>query len=815
MDLWHDVRQAARFLRAAPGFASLAILTLAVGIAANTAIFSAVSTLLLRPLPIPDVDRVVYGLSLREGFDPYETSLLDYEAFRAAPAFASSGLAEQRPLNLVTRADPERVNGAAVTDGYLSTLDVRPILGRRFDADDDRPGAPPTIVIGYDLWRRRFGARPDVIGQTLTTDDGVWTILGVMPRGFDAPARSEAWMPARIDTPSLPIDRRLAHNWDMVARLRPDAALDSANAALEALAARLERDYPQHRRGWTYRAIPLRQQLLADIDGRRERALAALVVAFGVVLLICCANVAGLLLVRGVARQREVAVRLALGAARSCVIRQLVTESGLLALAAGMAGLLAVSWIVPIVAAISPIRAQAFGDLLADFRIDARVLAFATAVSAASAVLSGLAPALRALAARDLAAILRSSEHRAVSDAASRRWLNALVVGEVALAAALVATGSLAMRSFARLRHVDVGFRPERTLTLQVALPETRYAGRAGRVAFLERALERLRAIPGVEAAGASTNLPLDDRSADAVFTVEGRPPIRPSDVPITAHRLVTPGYLETLGVRVIAGRLVEARDRAGALPVVVVTREFVRQAWPDGADPIGRRVRRGTAGQSDFPWLTVVGVVGNVKEDRDNFRIDRPVWYLPYAQADGAAPIDFALRMSGGPSAIAASAREAIHAIDPLQPITRLGSLTDQIAGVTINERFSAILVASLAAIGLLLAGCGLYGVVAYSVSQRRAELGLRLALGATPGDLVALTLRSGATLVAAGLAIGLAAARAAASLVGAVLYEVPPGDPATFLVVPLIIGAIGLLACYVPARSAARIDPGVVLRN
>ena len=816
LDFWLDIRLSVRAWCSAPAFSILAIMTLAVGLGANTAVFSAASALLLRPLPVPDSDRVVFGVALREGFDPFGTSLIEYEQLRTGvSAFSSIGIASVRPVTLIARSDPEQVTGANVSAGYFTALDLTPIIGRRFTVADDRVGSPSIAMIGYDLWQRRFGGRPDIVGQTVTTDETVLTVVGVMPRGIDVPDRAEVWMPARVDGLALPIGQRTAHNWQLIARLRAGVPIETANATTRSIASRIEREYPQYRRGWTYDLIPLRRQLLDDLDGRSERAVVLTVVAVGFVLLICCANVAGVLVVRGITRQREVAVRLALGAGRAQVLRQLVTESLVLAAAAGCVGLLLASWLTPLIAVLNPIRVAAFAGGLTDFRIDARAIGYTVFLSAVSAVLSGVLPAFSTLGSRDVAATLRRRGNRATFDRTGRRWLNTLVVGELVLAVTLLVASALIVQSFDRLRRVSLGFRPDRVLALQMAVAPARYPNQAERAALVERVLDGLRVLPGVEGAGASTNLPLDDVSSDAVFTVEERAARSPSEVPIAAHRLATPGYLEALGVQLLEGRLLDARDRAGSLPVVVVTHEFARQAWPNDPNPIGRRVRRGSEDQVGDPWLTVVGVIADVKEDQFNFRINRPAWYLPYAQGDVATPMNIVLRTVGDSSRLAAPAREAVRAIDPVQPLTKVRPLTEQVDNVTLRDRFSAVLVASLALVGLVLAAGGLYGVVSYTVSQRRGELSLRMALGAAPADLLALVMGQGARLIAAGVLLGLLCARALAMLLSATLFDVQPGDAATFAGVGIALTIIGLIASYVPAWQATRIDPNLALRS
>jgi putative ABC transport system permease protein len=494
-------------------------------------------------------------------------------------------------------------------------------------------------------------------------------------------------------------------------------------------------------------------------------------------------------------------------------VRQLLTESVLLAIVGGSAGLLIAAWTTPLLASFSPLRPPALGSVLIDFRMDGRVLAFASAVTIATGCLFGLFPAIQASArSAEVGTTLKHSGLR-TGGPGGRRWMGALVIGEIALAAALLVAGSLVVQSFSRLQRVDLGFRSDHLLAAEVALPPSSYANQQQRQEFLDRVLERIRVLPGVVSAGTSTNLPLDQISYDAVFTAEGRERRSEPDVPITANRLVSPGYLGTLGVRLVSGRLIDGRDGPGTPRVVVVTEEFARQSWPN-ADPIGRRVRRGTAGDTQNPWLTVVGVVANVKEDVFNFRIDRPAWYLPYAQADSPLPLMLAVRTAGDPLMLTGNVRDAVRAVDPKLALANVRTLDDQIADVTITDRFTAALVAVLALTGLFLAACGLYGVVAYSVGQRTREIGVRIALGASPAAVVLLIVREGGLLIAAGIAAGLVAARASTSVLANLLYEVRAGDVGTFAAVAVTLAAIGLLACLLPARRASRLNPAVALK-
>jgi putative ABC transport system permease protein len=817
-ELSQDLRYAWRALRARRGFTLVVVLTVALGVGANTAIFSAVNALLLRSLPVKDVDRLVFGMALREGFDPFGTSLLEYALYREeGRSFESLGLGTPRLFALLESGEPERVRGAAVTASYLSTVGVRPARGRLFLEEEDRPGGPAVVLLGHELWQRRFGGEEAVIGRALLLEGRSYTVVGILPPGFDLPYSAEAWVPMQVSPDSLPLDQRAATANELVARLRPGIGLGEADTELKGLARRLEREYPQIRRGWSYGIVPLRSQLLADLEGRTQRLLVALVVAVAFLLLICCANVANLLLARGVAREGEIAVRLSLGAGRARLVRQMLTESLLLACLGGALGLLLAFWMQPLLVALNPIQPVGLGAYLTDFRIDARVLSFSLAVTLLTGGIFGLAPALKAARSDGLIAALKR-ERRGGTGRAAGRSLGALVVGEVAIAAALLVGGGLMLRSFDRLRRSDLGFRPERLLTLELPLTSPRYVGLTQQVQFMEQVLERARALPGVVAAGMTLNVPLQRGVVlDSVFEVEGRPRTKESDVPITSHRLVSPGYLETLGVRLVKGRLLDERDREGSLPVAVVSDELVRQAWP-GEDPLGKRVRRIRAGERG-PWMTVVGVVKDVKEDRFSFRISRPVWYLPYAQQTFPVPVSLPLnlvvRAAGDPSGLAAPVREAVRAVDPHQPVAGVMPMQEYLSDVLIAERFSAVLMGTLAGLGLLLAALGLYGVMAYSVSQRTGEIGLRVALGARPRDILGLVLRAGVSLVGLGLGLGVAGAWALTRLLSSALHEVGPDDPATFALVTVFLAAVALVACWLPARRATRLSPVAALRS
>jgi putative ABC transport system permease protein len=812
--VWQDLRYGARMLLKHPGFTLIAVLTLSLGIGANTAIFSAVNALLLRSLPVEQVERLVHGSALREGFDPFGVALLEFNALRErGHSFSGAGLGLFRSFNLIEQGEPERVDGAAVMADYLTTLGVKPVAGRVFTAEEDRPNGPAVALIGYGLWQRRFGGQPRVIGQSLNLEGRGHTIVGVLPSGFDLPFAAEVWVPLQTSLQGLPLDQLSAHAHDFVARLKPGVSVEQADADAKEITRQLAAENPQTNRGWSFGVISLRRQLLGDRDGRVQQALIALVAAVGFLLLICCANVASLLLARGVARESELAVRRALGASGWRVAQQLLTESLLLAVSGGLLGLLLAAWTLPLLAALNPIQPVTFSAFLKDIRLDGRVLGFTLLVSLLTAVLFGLIPALRAARAGDLMSVMRRREQRSGGNAAGRRWTSALVVTELALALTLLAGGALLVQSFQKLQQVEQGFQPQNLLKAQMALAPNKYRTHQERVVFVEQVLERVKALPGVVSAGTTTNLPLDFNSWDSSYTVEGQQPANPAEVPITAHRMVSSDYLNTLGVTLVQGRLLNAQDRADSQPVVVISEELARRAWP-GEDALGKRIRRGRPDQTDRPWMTVVGVIKDVKEDRFNFRINRPVWYVPYAQHDTNAPVNLVVKTSGDPAHLAAALRQTIRAVDPAQPVARLATMQEHLANVLATERFGAVLMGLLAALGLSLAMLGLYGVLTLAVSQRTGEIGLRMALGARGGDVLKLVLRQGMKLVLLGVGSGLVGALVLTRAMAGLLFGVSTTDPVTFALVALLLVMVALLACYIPARRATKVDPMVALR-
>ena len=809
-----DLQFALRMLAKAPGFAAVAIATLAIGIGASTAVFSGVNALLLRPLPVETPEQLVSGYAIRDGVDPYTTSLLEYAAYRErSRSFSGTGIGSQRLFNLGALGEPRQLRGATVTADYFTTLGVKAFAGRLFRPEEDRPDGAPVAAISCELWQQLFGGDPTVIGRALKFEDGSYTIVGILPSGFNMPFAADVWVPLQLNIEALPLEQRAQKGYDFVGRLRAGVSLSEANAQLKGIARSLEQEYPQFRRGWSYKLISLRQNLIGDLEGRTRKALFALSAAVGLLLLICCANLANLLLARGVAREREISIRFALGAAPSRIVRQLLTESLLLAFLGGALGLILAYWVAPLLGVLSPVQAVSFASFLRDFRIDLRVLVFSLALSVLTAAIVGFVPALKAIRSRDLATAIKQREHRIGGAFAGRRLLDLLVVVEIAIASTLLVAGALIVQSFQALQRVNLGFHPENLLIVETALSPNRYHEHSQRVTFAQQVLERVKALPGVVSASTTTNYPLQLFDSASSYTVEGRPPPLVSAAPATIHRLVSHDYFKTLGVTLLKGRAVSEQDTAQSPPVAVINREFALQAWP-GEDPIGKRVRRGGPNETGFPWMTVVGVVENIKEDRFNFRTDRPAWYLPYTQQESSNPLQLIVRTAQPQPDLPVAIRNAIHSIDPNQPISTPTSMTAYLVEVLMRERFSAILMGSLAAIGLLLAVIGLYGVMAYSVGQRTGEIGLRIALGARSSHVLRIVLGHGLRLVGAGLVAGLLGAYALSRGFSATLYQTSATDHFAFVAVAVLLTVSALTACYLPTRTAINVDPVVALR-
>ncbi len=793
-----DARHGLRLLARSPGFAVVAVSMVALGVGANTAVFSVVNGVLLRPLPYQDPDRIVGLWDIQPSLDRAPASYPEYldwkrqdAVFDAVAAFFTSG------TTLSGEGRPEEIRLLRVSADLLPMLGLSPALGRGFRPEEEPRGAERVAMLSFGAWQRRFGGDRAVLGRTVALDAEPFTIVGVTPPGLrlDAFSEFDIALPLRLDETVAPRGLHFMRVW---ARLRKGLDLEGARAATAVFARQLKSE-----RSITHGVGLERMQELLVAEARP--ALLLLLGAVGFVLLIACTNLANLLLARSGARRREIAVRLALGAPRGRLVRQLLTESLPLGIAGGAAGLLAGWWSLDLILAlpglgIPPVNVP---------RVDARVLAFTLALSLLATLLAGLAPALQgsALAPNRW---LREADRDPSGGAAGRRLRSALVVAEVAMSLVLLVGAGLLLRSFVTLLRVEKGFDPDRLLSATVALRPGRYPDGARQIAFYEEVLDRIRALGGVQGAAAVSHLPLGGDDTSGGFAIEGRT-FPPEDSPLSDLRLATPDYFRVMGIPLLAGRAFAAQDREGSQPVAIVNETFVRRFFP-GEDPLGKRI---DAQWEDAGWRVVIGVVGSVRHET----LDRPYLpeiYLPLAQR---APTDvamtFVVRSELGAGALAAAVRDQVSAQDPQQPISAIRTMDEVIDASVTDRRLSTSLMAGFAATALLLAAVGLYGVLSYAVSQRTREIGVRMALGARAGDVLGLVVRDGLRLALAGAAVGLAAALPLTRALEGLLFGVAPSDPATFAGVPLLLLAVCALASWFPARRACRVDPMVALRH
>jgi putative ABC transport system permease protein len=800
-----DLRQAVRVLVKNPGFALVAMLTLALGIGANTAIFSVVDAVLLRPLPYPDPGRLVVVWEAnpeKQAPRMYAAppNLRDWR--ERSRSFDRLGAFTARSYTASGDGEAEQIHGVRVTEDTLAALGVAPMLGRGFSAEDDRPGAAPVAIVSHGLWQRRFGGDPSIVGRTVALDGRSYTLVGVMPQRFRFPQPPvlEGTTPRRqldIWTPLGPeaVNQRGAHYVTVVGRLRGGVSIDAAQQELSGIASQLAREYPASNEGWDVIVVPLAEQ----VHGDARPALLVIWSAVSLVLLLACANVASLLLARAVGRRREMAIRMALGAGRLRVARQLLTESLLLSLTGGIAGVLVAGWLLRGLA--TALSATLPG--LNEAGIDLRALAFTLLASLVAAVVFGSVPALE---------LGRSRTQDWLRDRSggpsSIRPQAFLVVGEVALAAVLLVAAALLIESFTRLRAVDPGFDSQEALTMRMALPAARYPQREHRVAFIDRLTETLMAVPSIRAVGFVDAIALaDDRQGTGVES-DGR------DVPAMENAVVnaafvTPGYFDALGIRLYAGRAFGTGDRAGTTPVLVVNRAFADRFFP-GQSAVGQRVRLG------FQTQVSREIIGIVADER-HAALDReppPGVYVPYLQYGWSSQLTMIVRTASAPSAALETARGSMRALDPqiaLYDARTMGQIVDEAVS---RPRLSATLVALFGLIALALAFVGVYGLMSQLVGQRTPEFGVRVALGATPRDILRMVLAQSGGLALVGIAVGLPAALAFARLLRGLLFGIAPTAPAVYLAVGATIAAAALAASYVPARRATRVDPLIALR-
>ena len=810
--LMFDIRYAARRLRRTPLFTSVVVLTLALGIGANSAIFSVVDTVLLRPMRYREPDRLVEvfhwypEIKLHAG-----VSVPGLRAYRdEAQLFESVGASSGWGVNLTGAGDPVRLNGRQVSGDFFRALGVPAMMGRTFRPDEDEPGHEHEVVIGAGLWRGVFGAAPDMVGRQISLNGEPYTVIGVMPPEFVDPwqANTEIWSPFGFAAGRFDPSNFTNEFMQMVARLKPGVTVDQTQRDLAAFAERLKQRYPnQFSPTWTLRLTTLAFAKTGNV----RPALIILLVAVGVVLLIACANVANLLLARAASRQREVAIRTALGAERWALARQLLVESVMLAAAGGALGLLVADLAVGTLAAFDPGSVPGAADL----HIDGTVVAFTAVVALATGVLFGLVPALQ-VSRTDLHATLKEGGRGGTIDRAGQRVRRALVVGEIAMALTLLTGAGLLLRSFARLTDVDPGFDPRHVLTFNVSLPKSRYPTDTASAAFYARLMPRLAEVPGVLAAGGTSVLPFGGSWSTASFNVEGYVPPANGDSPWGDIRLVTPGFFAALKIPLLAGRYLEPRDDRAAPQAAVVDAELVRRFYPSAEAALGRRIYFGSRQpNAQTQYITIVGVVGHTKHeglDADPrvqvyFAIDQSPFQVNF--------LSVAVRTAGDPMGSLGAVRSAVLDVDRDMPIAQpatLESLVDRSLG---RRRLSAVLIGSFAALALLLASLGIYGVMAYTVTQRTREIGVRVALGASRRDVLRLIVGQGARLAMIGTGIGVVGAVAAARLLRSQLFGIGPSDPVTLLSIVAVLGAAVLVASAIPALRAAAIHPTEALRE
>ncbi len=796
-----DIRYGFRMLLKNPGVTAVAVIALALGIGANTAIFSVVDAVLLRPLPLEEPDRLV---RMGETFPPSglgSVSVLNWKDWREQnEAFHSIAAYQTESFNLVGAENPERVSGATVSAGFFQMLGVKPRLGRTFLEGEDQPGSSPVVVLSESLWRRNFGGDPSLVGKTIKLNSQGFTVAGIMPGEFRFPSpQTELWVPL-IPTGAVAANRG-SHYLLALGRLKHGVTLGQAQTQMDSIARRLEKQYPRSNAGRGVKLIPLREELVQNV----RRALYVLLGAVGFLLLIACANVASLLLARASGRQREIAIRAALGAGRFRLIRQLLTESMLLAIAGGAMGVLVALWGVDVLVALAP------GNLpqINRIRPDLPVLGFTLVVSVLTGLVFGLAPALRS-SRPAVTQALRMSASSPLRLSASRL----LVVAEISLTLVLLIGAGLLLKSFVRLERVDPGFRPQNVLTMKINLPKAKYSMPQSSVGFYQKVLERVRSLPGVQAAGIVTFLPLQDWGFNGDFAIVGRPPFPPNQQPIAEYRETSADYFRALSIPLIKGRYFTEQDAAGSPRAVIINEAMARRFFQD-QDPIGQRL------QFDSPdSVPIVGVVGNVKQAT----LARPAVleiYVPYAQSPWLAfnsllGMSLVVRASDDPGALTAAVRHEIRAVDLEQPVYRVKTMEQVIADSVSPRRFEMLLLGAFAGLAMVLATIGIYGVMFYSVRQRTQEIGIRMALGARQWDVLRMVVGEGAVLALTGVGIGVAAAFGLTRLLSSFLFGVGATDPATFAAaLSVLLIAVALAASFIPARRATKVDPMLALRH
>jgi len=810
--LWTDLRYSLRTLRKSPGFTAVVILTLALGIGANTTIFSVIDAVFLKPLPFPDPDRLVmvWQHNMRDPDDHNIISLPNYldwkqqnHVFQNMAIFDSAG----KSYSLSGERNPEQVSGLRVSASFFDVLGVQPMLGRTFVPEEEIAGRDREVVLSYGLWQRRYGADSGIIGKAVRIDGDNYTVIGVMPRDFQFQFWSglrELWVPAGYTRGD---HDRTSNSFVCIARLKPGTTVVQAEAEMEIIGKHLSEEYPVENADQS--AIVSGMDDLSQND--RWRTLRILLGAVGFVLVIACVNVANLMLSRSASRQKELAIRRALGAGGGRIARQLLTESTLLGLLGGVAGLLLALWMTKLLPTILP------GSMLRtpfrhieSFSLDGRVFSFALLISCVTGILFGLAPALSGLG-RDFNLTLKEGG-RGSTEGGGNRLRHALVASEVALALIVLAGAGLMLESMSRLLNVDPGLDAKNVLVMGTPTPQVElYYGPPTNLRFCQQLQESVATLPGIVSVGAVSHLPLSGASAGRGFAVEGRPVPKPEDQPGAGYAVACPGYFRTMGIPLVKGREFTDQDTVAAPGVIVINEAMAHEYWPND-DPIGRRIKLGGLEAND-PMLTVVGVIRNVR----HFGLDRkinPEFYRPFTQA-GWPVMTIVVRTATSPLGLSNAVQAALLRMDPDRAISRIRTMQDVVDGSVGSRRFPMILLAVFSVLALALASVGIAGVVSYAVAQRTHEIGIRMALGARPVDVLRLIGGQSGVWVLAGLAIGIAGALGVTRMLAGLLYEVKPADPLVLGAVSLVLAAVAFCACYLPARRAMDVDPMVALRH
>jgi len=807
--LIQDVKYGIRMLAKNPGFSAVAVITLALGIGANTAIFSVVNAVLLRPLPYRDAGRlvIVWEQNIQRGWHTNVVSAANFDDWRQQnTVFSEMAAVDPTSFNLTGASEPMEIDGERVTANLFTLLGVQPLRGRGFSPYDGEPSSPPVAIIGYGLWQRSYGGDAKMIGRPISLDGRSYTVVGIMPPDFNEAYTAYFNVQGQVWVPGLDLrpQGRTDHAYLALARLKPGITLRQAQADMDTIASRIENQYPENK-GWSVAVVGMHDQIV----GFARPVLLLLVAAVGFVLLIACVNLANLLLARAASREREIALRSALGAGFSRVLRQLLTESVLLALMGGGLGVLIAAVGTKALVAFSPSALLWVAPGLDGATLNGGVLGFAMLLTVVTGFLFGLVPAW-GMSTPNLTASLQASGRGSSDTGRGHRLRGFLVTAEFALAFVLVIGAGLMIRTLERITHFSLGFNPHNVLTLRIPLRGPQYQEQGNQARFFEQLLGRVEALPGVECASVSRGLPIEGQNG-MDFVVEENPHPRPEDVPAANYLVIAPHYFRTMGIPLRQGRTFTNADLQGSQRVVIVNEELVREYWP-GQNPLGKRLKTGT--DPKLPWLTVVGVAGNVRTEGPDVAFE-PELYVPYTQYPWLLdPRHFVVRTVGDPLAVAQAVRREVEALDSGVPIADIRPL-DQIAREPAAPRqFLMTLLAVFAGLGLVLAGVGIYGVMAYAVAQRTREFGLRMALGAQRADVLRSVVVQGLFRAGIGLAIGCAAALGLAHFMSSLLFQVQPTDPATFTAVALGLFGLALLACYIPARRATKVDPMVALR-